>query len=86
MDNVVSFGLANVTDQMQVKPADQGFMGSMVDMVSRMERSNQAMMDLMLQQAHANLPEKAGIVRCFQIICSIKMLRKICGSSSRQRS
>ena len=66
MDNVVPIGLANVADQMRVKPVDQAFMGSMVDMVSRMERSNQAMMDLMLQQAHANVPEKAGIVQfCF---------------------
>ena len=61
VDNVVPVGLANVAEQMRVKSGDQVLMNSMVDMVSRMERSNQAMMDLMLQQAHANNAEKGSV-------------------------
>jgi len=62
VDNVMSAGLSNVADQMRAKPAEQGLMSSMVDMVARMERSNQAMMDLMLQQAHSKIPEQGKSV------------------------
>eukprot|EP00090_Calanus_glacialis_P022740 TRINITY_DN35035_c0_g1_i1.p3 TRINITY_DN35035_c0_g1~~TRINITY_DN35035_c0_g1_i1.p3 ORF type:complete len:112 (-),score=35.03 TRINITY_DN35035_c0_g1_i1:387-722(-) len=55
-------GLNNVADQMRVKPAKQDLMSSMVDMVARMERSNQAMMDLMSQQSHSRIPEQGKSV------------------------
>ena len=62
-------GLNNVADQMRVKPAKQDLMRSMVDMVARMERSNQAMMDLMSQQSHSRIPEQGmdGIWNKFRL-------------------
>ena len=53
-------GLGAIADQMCVQPADQGLVNTMVNMVSRMERSQQAMMDLMLQQAQVKQPENSG--------------------------
>eukprot|EP00092_Neocalanus_flemingeri_P021070 GFUD01022828.1.p1 GENE.GFUD01022828.1~~GFUD01022828.1.p1 ORF type:complete len:460 (-),score=104.28 GFUD01022828.1:158-1537(-) len=56
IDHALNIGVG-LADQMRAKPADQAV--AMMTIMSRLERSNQLMVDMMLQQNQGRLPEIA---------------------------
>ena len=57
-NNAGNYGLV---DQMRARPGDD----PMLAMMSRMEKSHQMMVDMMLQQTQAKMPNAAGLLRIF---------------------